>query len=260
MGAALGAFVRLVVGVVVGIVRMPVAIIPAMCRGKSPPAFALAPSLGAEALDTAFRDVWLTSADGTRLHAVEDNGDLRERGKRPLVFVHGFPELWISWKPQLQRFVKLGHPVLALSLRGYGLSDKPTRVSSYDVHGTLVHDIHAAVQYAQGTGTVDIAGQAPLLVAHDWGAGVCWAYVGQRLSTEQVIGYVSLSNPPTEMFLHGLTGCRQLWASAYIAFFNAPWLPELCFSAGNGWLAGLILGDCRHGSPDSDTMNMYRTN
>ena len=45
-----------------------------------------------------YKDIFLTNAkDGTRLHAVVDAGNRRVKGKRPIVFVHGFPELWISW-------------------------------------------------------------------------------------------------------------------------------------------------------------------
>lgn len=43
-------------------------------------------------------DIFFESADGTRLHAVEDDGSRRLVGLRPIVFVHGFPELVRQWR------------------------------------------------------------------------------------------------------------------------------------------------------------------
>jgi hypothetical protein len=38
---------------------------------------------------------------------------------------------WASWRSQLKAFADLGHPVLALSPRGYALPDKPADLSAY---------------------------------------------------------------------------------------------------------------------------------
>ncbi|KAF9087743.1 hypothetical protein BGX27_002862, partial [Mortierella sp. AM989] len=44
----------------------------------------------------------------------------------PVVLVHGFPDLWYSWRYQIDYLVSLGHyRVVALDLLGYGGSDKP---------------------------------------------------------------------------------------------------------------------------------------
>ena len=75
--------------------------------------------------NTYFIDATITTKDDTKLHAVVDAGQRRKKGKRPIVFVHGFPELWISCIDQMEYFAKLGHPILALNMRGYGKSDKP---------------------------------------------------------------------------------------------------------------------------------------
>ena len=137
--------VKNVVGVLVGILKMPTVTIPAVLKGKSPPPFTPGSPLGAELMGgDSFCDVFFASADGTRLHAVEDNGSRRTVGKRPIVFVHGFPELWVSWRSQLSKFAAAGHPVLALSMRGYGLSDKPVDVAAFDTL-VLTQDIRAAV-------------------------------------------------------------------------------------------------------------------
>ena len=141
---------------------------------------------------------------------MEDDGSRRVEGRRPIVFVHGFPELWLSWRAQLLHFVALGHPVLALSMRGYGLSDKPAGRESYDIDRCLVPDVRAAVQHLASSAG---GGHKPLLVAHDWGAGVCWPYVSYLGGSVETAGYVSLSNPPSEAFNRGMKRPSQLWAS-----------------------------------------------
>ena len=134
-----------VIGVLVGILKMPAVTIPAIAKGRSPPSFSGGSPLGVELMgEDGFRDVFFGSADGTQLHAAEDDGSRRVVGKRPIVFVHGFPELWISWRSQLSKFAAAGHPVLALSMRGYGLSDKPSDIAAFDT-ALLTQDIRAAV-------------------------------------------------------------------------------------------------------------------
>ena len=265
----LGAIVRTLVGGVVGALKLPFVIVPAILRGRTPPAFTAGSPLGAALLEEdvafissrwpgrpcpPFRDVQLTSADGTKLHAVEDDGSRRAEGRRPIVFVHGFPELWISWRRQLLHYAAQGHPVLALSMRGYGSSAKPAGLAAYDTV-PLCDDIRAAVARAAGDGPAK-----PLLVAHDWGAGVCWSYVSHAAGDETVAGYVSLSNPPTEAFRKGLSSLRQMWASAYMVFFNASLLPEWLLTVGSAWVTALILNDCERGGVEERTMNAYRAN
>lgn len=48
----------------------------------------------------------------------------RGRGKKLMLLVHGFPELWYSWRWQLEAF-KDDYEVVAFDLRGYGQTEKP---------------------------------------------------------------------------------------------------------------------------------------
>ena len=41
-----------------------------------------------------------------------------------MLLVHGFPELWYSWRCQLEAF-KDDYEVVAFDLRGYGQTEKP---------------------------------------------------------------------------------------------------------------------------------------
>ena len=51
----------------------------------------------------------------------------------PVIFVHGWPELAISWRHQLRCLAQLGFRALAPDMRGYG------RSSQYPSHGDYAH-------------------------------------------------------------------------------------------------------------------------
>jgi pimeloyl-ACP methyl ester carboxylesterase len=82
-----------------------------------------------------------------------------------IVFVHGWPELSISWRHQLPVFGALGFRALAPDMRGYG------RSSVYPAHGDyaqerVVGDMLALID-AQGR-------DKAVWVGHDWGTATVW--------------------------------------------------------------------------------------
>lgn len=57
-----------------------------------------------------------------------------EKGKGPLVLLlHGFPEIWYSWRHQIDFLANHGYRVVAPDLRGFGDTDSPISPSSYSV-------------------------------------------------------------------------------------------------------------------------------
>ncbi|NJL92239.1 MAG: alpha/beta hydrolase [Anaerolineae bacterium] len=44
----------------------------------------------------------------------------------PILFLHGFPEFWWSWRHQLRALAQAGYRVLAPDLRGFNYSDHPS--------------------------------------------------------------------------------------------------------------------------------------
>jgi pimeloyl-ACP methyl ester carboxylesterase len=42
-----------------------------------------------------------------------------------VVFLHGFPEIWYSWRHQMIALANVGFRAIAPDHRGYGLSDRP---------------------------------------------------------------------------------------------------------------------------------------
>jgi pimeloyl-ACP methyl ester carboxylesterase len=89
-----------------------------------------------------------------------------EQGSGPLVVLcHGWPESWYSWRHQIPALAGAGFRVVAPDQRGYGQTDAPAPVESYDIFN-LVGDI---------VGLVDALGESQaIVVGHDWGAPVAW--------------------------------------------------------------------------------------
>jgi len=87
-------------------------------------------------LDGEWTHRWV-SANGSRFH-------LAEAGSGPLILLlHGFPEFWGAWQHQLGALAGAGFRAVAVDLRGYGASDKPTR--GYDGY-TLAADVTGLIR------------------------------------------------------------------------------------------------------------------
>jgi pimeloyl-ACP methyl ester carboxylesterase len=64
---------------------------------------------------------------------------IAEAGEGPLVvLLHGFPELWYSWRHQLPALASAGYHAVAPDLRGYGQTDAPPAVESYSLLTSLL--------------------------------------------------------------------------------------------------------------------------
>jgi pimeloyl-ACP methyl ester carboxylesterase len=94
------------------------------------------------------------------------NMHIAEAGSGPLVvFCHGWPESWYSWRHQLSAIADAGFHAVAPDQRGYGKTDKPAEIASY----TQLHMVGDIV------GLLDALGEeTATIVGHDWGAPVAW--------------------------------------------------------------------------------------
>ena len=101
----------------------------------------------------------IVESNGIKMHIAED-------GDGPLVvFCHGFPELWYSWRHQLKAVAQAGYHVVAPDQRGYGQTDRPEAIEDYNIL-QLSGDI---------VGLVDALGETEaVIVGHDWGSPVAW--------------------------------------------------------------------------------------
>lgn len=100
-----------------------------------------------------------------------DTGSLSLRaaikGSGPLViFVHGFPESWYSWRHQIGPVAEAGFTACAIDVRGYGGSDKPHDVAAYTLEA-IAADLVGVADALQ-------PGEPAILVGHDWGAPIVW--------------------------------------------------------------------------------------
>jgi pimeloyl-ACP methyl ester carboxylesterase len=94
------------------------------------------------------------------------NMHIAEAGEGPLVLlVHGFPELWYSWRHQIPAIAEAGFHVVAPDVRGYGDSDKPHEIEAYAMKEHM----------ADLLGILDEAGEKQaVIIGHDWGAPMAW--------------------------------------------------------------------------------------
>ncbi len=98
-------------------------------------------------------------ANGISIH-------LAEIGEGPLVlFCHGFPESWYSWRHQLPAVAEAGFRAVAMDMRGYGRTTQPANIAEY----TISHLIGDVVGVVNTLGAADA-----VVVGHDWGAPVAW--------------------------------------------------------------------------------------
>lgn len=158
-------------------------------------------------------------ANGIRFHYVEAG-----RGF-PVIFLHGFPELWYSWRYQLPALAAAGLRAIAPDLRGYGDTDKPPRIEDYDIHH-LVGDVVGLMD------ALDIEKAA--LVGHDWGGIIVWMVA--VMHPQRVERLVSLNVPyrgrpgfpPTARLREMVeSGAQQL---NYVLVFQEPGRAEGIFA------------------------------
>jgi len=156
-------------------------------------------------------------ANGLRFHVAECG-----EGERLALCLHGFPELWLSWRHQIPLLAELGYRVWAPDLRGYGETERPSRTRDYDLD-LLLGDV---------AGLIDAAGcRETLLVGHDWGGIIAWLFANERLRTLDRLVVMNCPHPAVAIRSGGL---RQLLRSWYMFFFQLPRLPEWALRAGRG--------------------------
>lgn len=146
--------------------------------------------------------------NGLKLHYVKEGS-----GDKTMLFLHGFPEFWYEWKHQLKEFGQ-DFTAVAYDQRGYNLSSKPERVEDYAVP-LIVADIKAMFEKF-GT-TPENKG---ILVAHDWGGAVAWAFAIRFPAYLEKL--IIINAPHPGVFARELqSNPAQQKASAYMNFFRS---------------------------------------
>lgn len=105
-------------------------------------------------------------------------------GPNVVVFLHGFPEIWYSWRHQIIAVAGAGFRAIAPDYRGYGLSDPPPEPEK-TTFTDLLDDLLAILDA--------LALSKVFLVGKDF--GVRPAYLFSILHPERVSGVITLGIP-----------------------------------------------------------------
>ncbi len=103
---------------------------------------------------------------------------------RLMIFIHGWPELSLVWRAQIEHFAAAGWRCVAPDMRGYGGSSVPDSIAAYAVRELVADmiELHEA-----------LGGKPAIWVGHDWGSAVAWAMASHHV--ERCRGVVNLCVP-----------------------------------------------------------------
>jgi len=135
----------------------------------------------------------------------------------PVLLLHGFPELWFSWRPQMAALAAAGWRAVAPDLRGYGDTGPHGYVRAYSMRNLTCDMI----------GLIDALGfERVVLLGHDFGGALAWSIA--RDHADRVAGVISLNTPYTRRGPHDLTSTmRQLRGdNNYMVQFQIPGVGE----------------------------------
>ena len=102
----------------------------------------------------------------------------------PVVMCHGFPELAFAWRHQIPAIAAAGFRAIAPDQRGYGHTDRPEAIDSYDIKH-LTADLVGLLDHLK----IDKA----VFVGHDWGGMIVWAM--PLLHPTRVAGVIGVNTP-----------------------------------------------------------------
>ena len=141
---------------------------------------------------------------GVQLHVVETGNP----GGRPILFIHGASQSWLTWTRQLDSELARDHRLVAMDLRGHGLSDKPR--DAYGETRLWADDVGAIIDALE----LD----RPVLSGWSYGPLVILDYL--RHYGEDRIGGI-----------HFVGGITKLGSEAAMSVISPEWLslvPGLC--------------------------------
>lgn len=106
---------------------------------------------------------YVAGGGGTHLHVLEAGNP----NGQPILFIHGFSQCGLCWSRQFNSDLVDDHRLVAMDMRGHGLSDKPR--DAYSDSQLWADDIHAVVQ--------SLGLEQPILTGWSYGPLVVLDYV-----------------------------------------------------------------------------------
>jgi pimeloyl-ACP methyl ester carboxylesterase len=167
-----------------------------------------------------------TPVPGVTLKTVEVN-NIRMRyaeiGSGPLVvFAHGWPESWYSWRHQLTAVSQAGFRCVAPDMRGYGGTEAPEAIDQY----TLLHLVGDMTELVKALGGKNGGEPRAVIVGHDWGAPVAWHAALWRPDLFPAVCGMSVPYVPPG-YVDILSALEKLGINDfYLQYFQKPDVPE----------------------------------
>jgi pimeloyl-ACP methyl ester carboxylesterase len=131
------------------------------------------------------QDIW----ESVEHHYADNNGvkiHYATLGEgEPVLFVHGFPDFWYSWRHQMATLAP-HFKAVAIDTRGYNLSDQPEGVDSYKM-ANLLSDVRAVIK--------DLGVDKVNLVGHDWGGAIAWQFTMAHQDMVERLIILNLTHP-----------------------------------------------------------------
>lgn len=149
-----------------------------------------------------------------------------EQGQgHPVVMCHGFPELAYAWRHQVPALANAGFRVIAPDLRGFGYTDQPKPIESYNIR-YLTADLVGLLDALK----IDKA----VFVGHDWGGVVTWAM--PLLHPNRVAGVIGVNTPFLPRApMDPIALMRAAYGEdMYIVYFQKPGIADAVLDADPG--------------------------
>ncbi len=163
------------------------------------------------------------------------------------MFLHGFPEFWAAWENQLAEFGQ-DRQAVAPDLRGFNLSSKPSDPGQYHVK-ILVEDIRALMDH--------LGHRRMVLVAHDWGGGVAWAFAKQH--PDRLERLIIVNSPHPAVFARELLeNPQQQQASQYMNTFRQADAEQILSENNYAYLVEVLTQWGSRWQPDPALLQRYR--
>ncbi|XP_049388448.1 uncharacterized protein LOC125852807 isoform X3 [Solanum stenotomum] len=147
------------------------------------------------------------------------NMHIAELGQGPtILFIHGFPELWYSWRHQMVYLAERGYRAVAPDLRGYGdttgapLND-PSKFSILHLVGDVVALLEAIAPNEEKV----------FVAAHDWGALIAWHLCLFRPDKVKALVNLSVHFSKRNPKMNAVEGLKAIYGEDhYISRFQVP--------------------------------------
>lgn len=121
-----------------------------------------------------------------------------------MIFLHGWPEIGLMWRAQIEAFASEGWRCIAPDMRGYGGSSAPAASEAYALN-EIVHDMVELHDH--------LGARPAIWVGHDWGSPVAGALAAHHGARSRGVVLISVPYFPEGFALPNLLPLidRQLY-------------------------------------------------